>query len=287
MSPATVFTLSGIALAFRALEGHNFADFFMTHGAATGGTSPALPVSGESSQARTLRGRPEMNRIAMVLFGGGIIMGLGLVAIPTSADPLHIACTSSTVCTGASVTLATSNTTPTFDIISMDTGGLRGTGFLGVLVPSVLGPDATASFTVTGGTFQQSIAFTSGALGDVGNLNEPFFSDYTLSSLASASAQAGVTASSFTAYEFNLGAYDSPGGGAAGISGLSAGSLPTGTVLVAWVETGAGSGVQTPLSESLTVVPEPGTLALLGSGLVGLAALLRKRLVHPIRDDVV
>src|SRR2546422_349236 len=133
----------------------------------------------------------------------------------------------------------------------------------------------------------QSIAFTSGALGDVGNLNEPFFSDYTLSSLASASAQAGVTASSFTAYEFNLGAYDSPGGGAAGISGLSAGSLPTGTVLVAWVETGAGSGVQTPLSESLTVVPEPGTLALLGSGLVGLAALLRKRLVHPIRDDVV
>src|SRR5262249_6127547 len=186
-----------------------------------------------------------------------------------------------TVCVGVppnAVTQTTNNSTPTFNLITTDAGGLSGTGFLGVLVPNTTA--ATPSFTVTGGTFEESKTVSSGQLGDAANLNEPGMTDYTIQgSLKSASAQVGVTANSFQAYEFNLGTYNSAGNGAAGISGLIAGPLPVGTVLLAWVENTAFTVIaQTPLSESLTVgtaVPEPGTLALFGSGLVSLGMVLR------------
>lgn len=208
-------------------------------------------------------------------------LGLGLIAVPVSADPLQLACASPTVCTSGSVSLIINNTSsPTFNLIFQSAGGLSGTAFLVVLVPN-----ATASFTVTEGSspisLEESESFTSGKLGDSGNLNEPGMTGYTFSSLASASAQSIATPTSFTAYEYNLGAYSSPGSGAPGTALLQAGSLPTGTVIVAFVEDSSGNASQqTPLSESLNAgttvaTPEPSSSLLLSFALLGISLFTR------------
>jgi hypothetical protein len=151
----------------------------------------------------------------------------------------------------------------------MSAGGMSGEAFLGILVPN-----GTASISVSAGFLETSINFSSGQLGDSSNLNEPGLTNYHFAALASASLQKGVTATFFTAYDWNLGAYNSPGGGSAGIPTFTVGPLPAGTVIVAWLEDSGGNAIErTPLSGSLTV-PEPGILILLGIAMtaVGVAS---------------
>lgn len=220
-----------------------------------------------------------LNRKFVLLMSMAVVL-VGLIAVPAFAghighdpDTLKMVCTGSTACTSGSTSLVTLSGNPTFDLFETQGHAKTGDMFLAILVPNGI-----ASFSVAGGSLEENPTFNTGFLTDA--LNEGWGNGYQFSSIASASAQVGVTATWFTAYEYDLGSIVCPGNSGTCTS-VSLGPLPKGTVILAWQEATDGNTYKTPLSESLTsggVVPEPGAMLLMGTFLLGAYGTLRRKL---------
>ncbi len=252
--------------------------------------------------------------VALLVLGGCLCLLLAPHAGAQGNDPttIHYVCTGTTVCTPGATTLVTGSTLPTFDITIQGQTGLTPTNgsattnlFILVFVPSSA---SALSFSINGHASASAGTFSSGNIwssnGVVGFFAATHVStaDPNFSAFQSASGQSGATPSALTVYVVNMGTVTvtglNPNGvvtggvpftlasvGSGGITGLS--GFPIGTVFFAAVTSCTGCSLtssstnvvnSTPLSNALTIVPEPATLVLFGSGLLALGGLVRSKL---------
>lgn len=252
---------------------------------------------------KTRRGRPVMKLPSLRATVTFLMLGccLSLLCVPNAraqADPttLHYNCTGTTACVAGATTLVTGSGLPTFTITTQPNSGLNpgqtGTLYLVALVPNA---SSALSFSVNGfaPSFGAPGTFSAGTLWAFLNVTPMATSQPNFNAFASASGQAGVTATGFMVSTVNLGTFTAPFGpgqtvlvtvGAGGITGIS--GFPVGTILYAFLTNTASSSANpsgqtainsTPLSEAITIVPEPGTILLFGSGLVAIGGFVRRR----------
>jgi hypothetical protein len=187
----------------------------------------------------------------------------------------------------------TSQNLPTLEFANSG-GAETGTAWLVVLVPSatdlgisfsVNGTPATDMGTWTGSPSGTVFGFLNvGTAGNLGGFDS--FSVGGFDAFAAAAGQVAGTVTSFNVYVVSLGAFNASTPIPITMSGSA---LPAGSVLWAYLsgsplngyscssgETCASDVVA--LDESVTITPEPGTLALVGTGLLLFGIVLRGKL---------